>query len=212
MAVSVNGRVGGGSTAAGLSAVQEAIKAQRFADLAELLDTLELETAATGTGIPQDWPYTIHLLAHVVVGDLNSARFLWKRIPAPVKQNNLELIAAWKIVKCLWAHGHAAVHEALRSYSWSPEVQQVISAVAENYSQKMLKLLYTAYSTISVSDAAGCLGMTEQEVVSYTMQHGWTLDPVAKMLTVSPNVSSVEQKTDASQLQSLTEYVFHLEH
>lgn len=60
----------------------------------------------------------------------NSARFLWKRIPAPVKQNNLELIAAWKIVKCLWAHGHAAVHEALRSYSWSPEVQQVISAVA----------------------------------------------------------------------------------
>lgn len=46
MAVSVNGRVGGGSTAAGLSAVQEAIKAQRFADLAELLDTLELEVRA----------------------------------------------------------------------------------------------------------------------------------------------------------------------
>lgn len=45
-------------------------------------------------------------------------------------------------------------------------VFDVWKCLAENYSQKMLKLLYTAYSTISVSDAAGCLGMTEQEVVS----------------------------------------------
>ncbi|KAL2650202.1 hypothetical protein R1flu_018330 [Riccia fluitans] len=211
MAVAVNGSVGS-STAAGLSSVFEAIKLQRFTELADLLDNLELETAASGSGIPPEWPYAIHLLAHVVADDLNSARFVWKRMPAPVKQNNPELAAAWKIVKCLWNHEHAAVHEALRSYSWSPEVQQVVSAIAEDYSRKVLKLLYTAYSTISVSDAAGFLGMTEQEVINYTMQHGWTLDPVAKMLTVCPIVTTVEQKTDASQLQSLTEYVFHLEH
>ncbi|KAL3701922.1 hypothetical protein R1sor_019944 [Riccia sorocarpa] len=211
MAAAVNGSVGG-ITAPGLSLVFEAIKSQRYTDLADLLDNLELEKAASGTGIPPDWPYAIHLLAHVIVDDLNSARFVWKRIPAPAKQNNPELAAAWNIVKCLWTHQHAAVHEALRSYSWSPEVQQVVSAIAEDYSRKVLKLLYTAYSTISVADAAGFLGMTEQEVINYTIEHGWTLDPVAKMLTVRPTVTTVEQKTDASQLQSLTEYVFHLEH
>lgn len=211
MAVSVNGRIGG-SSASSSNAVHEAISARRFTELADLLDNLELETAAAEAGVPPDWPYAIHLLAHVVVDDLNSARFLWKRTPPVVKQNNAELAAAWKIVQCLWSHDHTAVHDALRSYSWSPDVQLVVSAVAENYSKRMLKLLHTAYSTISVGDAAGFLGMTENEVVNYTVQHGWTLDPLAKMLTVAPTTSSVEQKTDASQLQSLTEYVFHLEH
>ncbi|CAM6116277.1 unnamed protein product [Calypogeia fissa] len=211
MAVSGNGRIAGPS-ASSLNAIHEAISARRFTELADLLDNLELETAAAGAAIPHDWPYTIHLLGHVVVDDLNSARFLWKRTPAVVKQNNAELTAAWKIVQCLWSHDHAAVHDALRGHDWSPDVQPVISAIAEDYSKRILKLLYTAYSTISVGDAASFLGMTENEVVNYTVQHGWTLDPLAKMLTVSPITSTVEQKTDASQLQSLTEYVFHLEH
>lgn len=207
----MNGRTAG-SSASSLNAAHQAISARRFTELADLLDNLELETAAAGAGIPQEWPYTLHMLGHVVVDDLNSARFLWKRTPAVVKLDNAELTAAWKIVQCLWSHDHAAVHEALRSYDWSPDVKLVISAISEDYSKRILKLLYTAYSTISVTDAAGFLGMTENDAVNYTVQHGWTLDPVARMLTVSPITSTVEQKTDASQLQSLTEYVFHLEH
>lgn len=59
----------------------------------------------------------------------NSARFLWKRIPAAVKQSQPELVAAWKIGQCLWTYDYAGVHDALRSYSWSPAVHQIVTAI-----------------------------------------------------------------------------------
>ncbi|CAM6034139.1 unnamed protein product [Sphagnum compactum] len=212
MAIPVNGSVAGPSGLS-FSAVQEAIKAGLYADLANIIDTLELETAAAGASKPQDWPYAIQILAHVFNHDLNSARFVWKRTPDAVKQSNPELVAAWKIVQCMWMHDHAGVYAALRAYGWASDVQQVVAAVGEDYSHGMLKLLSTAYSTVSVVDAAAFLGLSENDVVTFTsQQHGWVLDPATKMLTVMPMVAAATKKTDSSQLQNLTEYVFHLEH
>jgi hypothetical protein len=69
MAIPVNGSVAGPSGLS-FSAVQEAIKAGLYADLANIIDTLELETAAAGASKPQDWPYAIQILAHVFNHDL----------------------------------------------------------------------------------------------------------------------------------------------
>eukprot|EP00250_Pteridium_aquilinum_P024854 c29702_g1_i1 orf=386-1039(-) len=195
-----------------LSSLQEAINSGRFADLASLCEALELELASKGQEKPADWPYAIHLLGHIYVSDLNSARFLWKRIPAAVKQSQPELVAAWKIGQCLWTYDYAGVHDALRSYSWSPSVHQIVTAIGDDYSRKNLKLLSTAYSTIGVADAAKFLGLMEGETITSTTQDGWTLDPVSNMLTVQPAVTVAAQKLDSSKLQNLTEYVFHLEH
>ncbi|MCO5574561.1 hypothetical protein L7F22_028349 [Adiantum nelumboides] len=168
--------------------------------------------AAKGVEKPSDWPYAIHLLGHIVISDLNGARFLWKRIPADAKQTQPELTAAWKIGQCLWTHDYAGVHDALQCYPWSPAVQQIVNVIKDDYSRKNFKLLSTAYSTISVADAAKFLGLTESETVKSTTQNGWTLDPASNMLTVVPAVNLAAQKLDASKLQDLTEYVFHLEH
>ncbi len=46
-----------------------------------------------------------------------------------MKQSNPELVAAWKIVQCMWKHDHAGVYAALRAYSWASDVQQVVAAV-----------------------------------------------------------------------------------
>lgn len=43
-------------------------------------------------------------------------------------------------------------------------------------------------------------------------QQGWAVDPASQMLTVKKRPIVTEQKLDASKLQNLTEYVFHLEH
>lgn len=44
------------------------------------------------------------------------------------------------------------------------------------------------------------------------LQHGWSMDPASRMLTVKRQPVLTEQKLDPSKLQRLTEYVFHLEH
>lgn len=212
MAIPVDGSAAGPSSS-GLTALLDAIRARRFSQLADILDTLELEIAASGVSKPQDWPYAIHVLAHVVNHDLNSARFVWKRTPAAVKESSPELVAAWNIVTHMWTHDHAGVYKALKGFEWSELIQPITSAIGDDYSSSMLRLLSTAYSTVSVADASGFLGFTENETVSFlTRQHGWELDPASQMLTVKPMTTVANKKTDSSQLQNLTEYVFHLEH
>ncbi|KAH0992425.1 hypothetical protein GBA52_003908, partial [Prunus armeniaca] len=58
--------------------------------------------AAEGVAFQEDWPYAIHLLGHIYAGDINSMRFLWKSMPATLKEGNPEVIVAWKIGQKLW--------------------------------------------------------------------------------------------------------------
>ncbi|KAB2070724.1 hypothetical protein ES319_A08G174400v1 [Gossypium barbadense] len=76
----------------------------------------------------------------------------------------------------------------------------------------MFELLLSAYSTISIQDAAQFLGMSEEESTNYALQRGWIIDPASQMLIVTKQCIVKEQKLDPSKLQRLTEYVFHLEH
>uniref|UniRef100_A0A0D6R5X1 CSN8/PSMD8/EIF3K domain-containing protein n=1 Tax=Araucaria cunninghamii TaxID=56994 RepID=A0A0D6R5X1_ARACU len=195
-----------------LTKLKEAIESKHYHKIADICDELELQLAALGIKEPDGWPYSIHLLGHIYIQDINSARFLWKRIPSSVKESQPELAAVWKIGQCMWTHDYPGVHCALCDFNWSPEVQQIINALSESYTKKVFELLLAAYSTISVVDTARFLGMTEEDAISYTLQEGWTLDTELQMLTVKRRPVVVDQKLDSSTLQNLTEYVFHLEH
>ncbi|XVE57563.1 hypothetical protein DITRI_Ditri04bG0100100 [Diplodiscus trichospermus] len=142
----------------------------------------------------------------------NSARFLWKSIPPAIKESQPELVAAWKIGQKLWTRDYAGVYEAIRGFDWTQETQVVVAAFSELYTKKMFELLLSAYSTISIQDAAQFLGMSEEDATNYVLQQGWTFDPASKMLTVMKLAIVREQKLDPGKLQRLTEYVFHLEH
>ncbi|KAB5574370.1 hypothetical protein DKX38_001564 [Salix brachista] len=148
-------------------------------------------------GVPfeEEWPFAIHLLAHVYVNDINSARYLWKSIPAAVKERQPEVVAAWRIGQRLWTRDYAAVHEAIQVYT-----------------KRMFQLLLSAYSTIGIQDTALFLGMNEDDATNYVVQQGWVVDPDSRMLTVKKQPVKTEQKLDSSKLHRLTEYVFHLEH
>ncbi|KAH7277871.1 hypothetical protein KP509_38G012800 [Ceratopteris richardii] len=131
--------------------------------------------AAKGLEKPSDWPYALHLLGHIYISDLNGARFLWKRVPSAVKQGQPELVAAWKIGQCLWTYDYAGVHEAFKGYSWSPAVQQIVAAIKDEYSKKNMILLSTAYSTISVTDAANFGGSSVPHGFILPISHGGDL-------------------------------------
>ncbi|EEF34428.1 cop9 signalosome complex subunit 8 (csn complex subunit 8), putative [Ricinus communis] len=142
----------------------------------------------------------------------NSARFLWKSIPSAVKENQPEVVATWRIGQRLWTRDYAGVHEALRGFDWSQETRVLVAAFSELYTKRMFQLLLSAYSTISIQDAALYLGMTEDDAANYVLQQGWIVDPASQMITVKKQPIVTEQKLDSSKLQWLTEYVFHLEH
>ncbi|KAF4384948.1 hypothetical protein F8388_010546 [Cannabis sativa] len=209
------------------STLSEALESKSYAKIADICDNLMLQVAAEGIPYQDEWPYAIHLLGHIYSDDTNSARFLWKSIPAAIKDNQPELLAAWKIGQKLWVRDYGGVHEAIRGFDWSQQVQGLVAAFSGKslqnlilsivldtklYTQKMFQLLQSAYSTISIQDTALFLGMNEDNATNYVVQQGWILDAASQMLTVKKQPLVKEQKLDPSKLQNLTEYVFYLEH
>ncbi|XWS49166.1 hypothetical protein CRYUN_Cryun13aG0140400 [Craigia yunnanensis] len=194
------------------SVLNEALASKSFDKIADICDNLMLQVAAEGVAFQDEWPFAIHLLGHIYVDDINSARFLWKSIPPAIKESQLELVAAWKIGQKLWTRDYAGVYEAIRGFDWTQETKVVVAAFSELCTKRMFELLLSAYSTISIRDAAQFLGMSEEDATNYVLQQGWTVDPASQMLTVIKQATVKEQKLDPCKLQRLTEYVFHLEH
>lgn len=63
----------------------------------------------------------------------NSARFLWKSIPSVVKESQPQVVAAWKLGQRLWTRDYAGVHEALRGFDWSQDVQPLVAAFSGRF-------------------------------------------------------------------------------
>ncbi|XP_073156355.1 COP9 signalosome complex subunit 8 [Henckelia pumila] len=194
------------------TALSGALASKSYDQIADICDTLMLQVSSEGVAFEDDWPYAIHLLGHIYVDDINSARFLWKMIPLAVRDSQPEVSAVWKIGQRLWSRDLVGVHEAIREFNWSPDTQSIVAAFSELYTKRMFELLLSGYSTISIEDTALILGMNEDDATNYALQQGWTLDPTSRMLTVKKQVVAAEQKVHPSKLQQLTEYVFHLEH
>ncbi|KAL1802106.1 hypothetical protein ACET3Z_030753 [Daucus carota] len=194
------------------TALTEAISSKSYEKIAEMCDDLMLQGSTEGVVNNEDWPYAIHLLGHIYVDDINSARFVWKNVPRVVKENRPEVTAAWKIGQRLWTRDYAGVYEAIREFNGSPEAQSLVDSFSEVYTKRMFQLLRSAYSTISIQETALFLGMNEEDATKYVLQQGWSVDPASTMFTVKKQAIITEQKLDPSKLQRLTEYVFHLEH
>ncbi|RYR35601.1 hypothetical protein Ahy_A10g050736 isoform B [Arachis hypogaea] len=111
-----------------LSRVRELLESKSYDKVADICDNLMLQVASDGIAYHDDWPYSIHLLAHIYVHDINSARFLWKSIPSSVKESQPEVTAVWKIGQRLWLRDYAEVHEAIRGYEWSQDLQGLVAA------------------------------------------------------------------------------------
>lgn len=183
----------------------------RFEEIAALCEEYEIQAAMEGELFPASWPFSIHLLSLLFANNLNDARFLWKRIPDSVKSRDAELAAAWQVGQAMWRRESGKVHEALRSFSWSTTVQPLVQALSEKYREKTFQLLSKAYSTISSEDAAYFLGITREEV-NLLSQKGWKYEPSSETFTVQPCPPALDSEGDLDKLQSLTNYVFHLEH
>ncbi|XP_074272688.1 COP9 signalosome complex subunit 8-like [Silene latifolia] len=117
-----------------LSPLTDAMAAGSYVKIADICDNLMLQASAEGINFQNDWPYAIHLLAHIYNGDINSARFLWKSIPVAVKESQPEVIAVWNIGQKLWTKDYAAVYQALSAFNWSSQIQPFVTAFSGHLS------------------------------------------------------------------------------
>ncbi|PKI46003.1 hypothetical protein CRG98_033643 [Punica granatum] len=117
-----------GGIAIDFSELREALSSQSYSKVADICDSLMLRVAAEGVPYQDEWPYALHLLGYLYVDDINSARFLWKSIPAAIKESQPELAAAWKVGQKLWTRDYAGVHEAVRGFDWSQETQGLVNS------------------------------------------------------------------------------------
>lgn len=89
---------------------------------------------------------------------------MYKRIPDEIKQRAPELPAAWEVLQRLWVRDYAGVWAVLGG-AWSPALQPVAAAVAEQRRQHMLRLVGRAYASLSPAKLAALLGASEQEAI-----------------------------------------------
>jgi len=185
--------------------IQTLIADRKIGDLISLLEDVEFDTAGESKEHP---PYSLQLLSYLIVNDLDSARFLWKRVPGSAKKD-AQLNAAWGIGKCMWVKDYPSTHQALNSFSWDPIHTVVVNILKDEFRKRTLSLISNAYSSISATTLAAYIGDSVAEATAVAKSLGWAesggfVSPVP-MVDKSLHLATVEN------LQSLAEYSVYLE-
>ncbi|KAK9915796.1 hypothetical protein WJX75_004222 [Coccomyxa subellipsoidea] len=192
------------------SQLEAAIKEGRFEDVAPELDAEELQSPNPNV-LAQDWPIALHLLGHIYNGNLEDARFLWKRTPAAVKEQDPELKAAFQLLQITWNKDYQAIWQALAASGWSQHASKLIAALHAKLRAHSLQFLSRSYSTISPAKAASLLGASEAELQPLVEPEGWKLDPATNMFKVEERTVEDADRADLQHLERLSRYMVHLE-
>jgi COP9 signalosome complex subunit 8 len=187
--------------------IQTYIAKQDWDRLAQQLEDYELEVSLDPGHKDQPF-YAVQLFVHLIKNEMDSARFLWKRIPHDIKKTNAELQAVWKIGKCMWQREYAELYKAFTN-TWEPLNKTLAELLLGRVRQQTFELLSKNYTTISAESAATFLGMAPQDATKFCLQNGWTQD--GAFLVPHWIEKSAAKTAGIDQLQSLTEFVVYLE-
>lgn len=187
-----------------------------YASLARKLETQELESPA-GRASPQ--VYGQLLAIYLLFNDLTSAKFLWKRIPNEIKEENSELSIIWSVGRRMWTKDYAEVYGIIKSCpSWPNHLKNIMNLILEHTRNAAAKLITKAYSTIHVSQASRLMGFTKDEMVAWVLSNNWTYEEDTGFIVVVKGEGDdsklagpavVENRTDL--LEKLTDYIIFLE-
>ena len=147
----------------------------------------------------------MHLAAYLLRDELDSARFLWKRLPTEAKADP-ELQAMWAVGVAMWQHKHAEVHAKAAAFAWSsPFVAPLMATLQAQYLQRIFAQLGVAYATVSAQSLATKLGVPAARVHELANAAGWTADAVSGAYKpVQPEGENQHTATLAQQNLALT--------
>ena len=116
-----------------------------FTSLIDYCSLVELQMASAGAELAAGADVRMLLLAaQLVCGDLNAARFTWKRTPENIRSSSPELRALWEVGKCMWQQKPCV--EAIAAFAWSPLIQQLLFLVQSKFTLFLICLIiYLCY-------------------------------------------------------------------
>ncbi|NP_001279060.1 COP9 signalosome complex subunit 8 [Callorhinchus milii] len=180
-----------------------------FSKLLEQCETQELE-APGGIATPQVYGQLLAL--YLLHNDMNTARYLWKRIPQALKTANPELGGIWSVGQRIWQRDFPGIYSVISSHQWSETIQPIMESLRDATRRRAFGLVAQAYTSISADDLAAFVGLVVDEAVKAVLEQGWQADPTTRMVVPKKAESlPVPQIPNEQQLARLTDYVAFLE-
>ncbi|KAL0078833.1 COP9 signalosome [Phycomyces blakesleeanus] len=187
------------------------ITEKNYNGLIETCEQLELKHAAGQSNIDLSDIDATYLIGYCLINDLDSARFLRKRILARDNVRRPEVDFAWKVCAALWDQRYSDFYSALHDFPWSDPIQSLVASLQENTRERMLVTVANAYTSIKISDALYYFGMPENELVTALLSKGWTYDSSSKILTPNKPELKIQDISSNDKFSSLAEMILHLE-
>jgi len=151
------------------------------------------------------------MLAHMLMNELELARFVWKRLPEQLR-GDPELRALWEIGKQMWLHEPAAVQAALVAHAWSSAlIETLVKTLQRRSLEGAFRHFGSAYSTIMPETLSAKLGVSVTTVHELALAHGWVLEMTSGAYKPVPTEMPLGDTSQKDTMQQLTDFVAHLE-
>eukprot|EP00434_Breviolum_minutum_P025577 symbB.v1.2.022600.t1/scaffold2005.1/size92737/5 len=201
--------------------VFQLIAAGRFPELLTTCEELELSPAEPNSspGTPdasvnlveqEGLRCAVHLLAYLLEGQLDSARFLWKRTAAPLQQH-VQAQAAHRVLSARWRRQYAESFAQLAAGPWDARLQPLVTEVIRRGREELLDKIAIAYKVVSLSHLANVLGLDAVTAKAACETRGWALDADGNVSPVPSKSGDDLIQMGEAQLERLSHYMAHLE-
>jgi hypothetical protein len=163
--------------------------------------------------------WTTYLSMFLITGDMDGARYLWKRLPVVLKSGNAEIAALWNVGKCLLAGDFVALKGIFAGTTWA-HAQPFVAEMRAAIEQRQLREIAQAYSVISTTALAEALmSATTADAVAVAQERGWEFSEGGDFVRPRPLPDDAADsfngqrsyEKDMEMLQNLSAYVAHFE-
>ncbi|XP_038049084.1 COP9 signalosome complex subunit 8-like [Patiria miniata] len=180
-------------------------------DAEKLLVQCESQELEAPGGVATPEVYCKLLALYLLNNDMNNAKFLWKRIPQPIKTANPEVGLVWAVGQNMWQRDFPATYAALKK-EWSEAVKPIMEAITENIRQRMFHLISQGYTTIEAEEFAAYVGLPVDQAITAVTAEGWQYNADNKMISPKKPVPQLDQAIPSEQhIAQLTDFVSFLE-
>ena len=131
-----------------------------------LLQAEEDSLASDSIAALGEYFYASYLACYLIVGDLSSAKYLWKRAPANLKvqESGSMLCEVWTVGKALWQNDYISAITSL-STEWPDYLKPLTFTLREKLLLSQLDTIARAYDVLSVELLSTKLGINQEETI-----------------------------------------------
>ncbi|CAK9080686.1 unnamed protein product [Durusdinium trenchii] len=194
--------------------VFQLIAAGRFSELRAACEELELSPSfnePTAEQVDQDGlRCAAHLLTYLLEGQLDAARFLWKRTALPLQQH-AQAQAAHRVLQARWRRQYAESFAQLTAGLWDARLQPLVAEVIRRSREELMEKVAMAYKVVSLSHLSQLLGLDASNAKAACESRHWAVDGDGNVSPVPPKSGDDLIQMGEAQLQRLSEYVAQLE-